>query len=153
MSGASAGSSSCGDGHRRRRRRSPWVVGVERSCCAVMQGRELMLGAEGWGSLVLVAAWELVGELVMLGRRCLVGMVAVVVVVVGRSWALVARMGVGVGLRGLDLAGLVGDWSMFAGGIFLLRRYWRASGWCLGVVWMAAGVAGMCLRVADRSTL
>lgn len=82
----------------------------------------------------------------------LVDMEAGVVVVVDRSWDLVvARRGVGVVLRGLDLVGLVEGLSMFAGGIFLLRRYLRASGWLLVVMGMAAQ-AGMCLRVVCRTT-
>ena len=77
--------------------------------------------------------------------------VVVVVVAVGRSWDLVARTGVGVVLGEWDLVGLAEGWSRFAGGISLLWRYWRASGWLLVVVWVVAK-AGMCLRVVCRTT-
>lgn len=84
---------------------------------------------------------------------CLADMVAgVAVFAVGRSWDLVARKGVGVVLRVWDLAGLVEGLSRFAGGIFLLWRCLRASGWFLVVVWVVAK-AGMCLRVVCRTTL
>lgn len=76
----------------------------------------------------------------------------VAAVAVGRSWDLVARRGVGVVLGGLDLVGLVEGSSRSAGGIFLLWRCWRASGWFLVVVWMVVQ-AGMCLRVVCRTTL
>ena len=75
----------------------------------------------------------------------------VAVVVVGRSWDLMARRGSGVVLGEWDLAGLVEGLSMFAGGIFLLRRCSRASGWLLVVMGMIAG-ARMCLRVVYRMT-
>ncbi len=45
--------------------------------------------------------------------------------------------------------------SRFAGGIFLLRRCWRASDWLLVVIGVVVAEAGMCLRVgvvADRTT-
>ena len=153
-SGARAGLSSCGDGrHRRRRRSSPWAVGVGRSCCGGMKGREPMLG--GLGSWVLiVGAWAWAWGL---GLKPVVWRLAgmepgVVAVVVGRSWDLEARMGVGVVLGGLDLVGLVEGLSMSAGGIFLLRRCLRASGWPL-VVMSVVAEAGMCLRVVCRTTL
>jgi hypothetical protein len=75
----------------------------------------------------------------------------VAVVVVGRSWDLVAHRGSGVVLGEWDLAGLVEGLSMFAGGISLLRRCLRASGWPLVVTGMTAG-ARMCLRVVCRTT-
>jgi hypothetical protein len=81
--------------------------------------------------------------------------VAVVVVVVGRSWDLVARRGVDAVLGEWDPVDLVEGLSRFAGGICLLRRCWRASGWLLVVVWMVVVEADMCLRVgvvADRMT-
>lgn len=113
-----------------------------------------MLG--GLGSWVLIVgawawawAWGLGFELEMWR---LVDMEAVVVVVaVGRSWDLVARRGVGVALGEWDLVGLVEGLSMFAGGIFLLRRCLRASDWLLVVVRMTAE-AGMCLRVVCGTT-
>ena len=74
------------------------------------------------------------------------------VVAVGRSWDLVARKDVGVVLGEWDLVGLVEGWSRSAGGIFLLWRCWRASGWFLVVVSVVAK-AGMCLRVVCRTTL
>jgi hypothetical protein len=104
-----------------------------------------VLGLEGaW-------AWGLGFEV---GRWWFEGMV-VGVVVVGISWDLVARRGVGVGLGGLDRVGLVEGLSRFAGGIFLLRRCWRASGWFLVAMGVVVAEAGMCLRVgvvADRTT-
>lgn len=72
-------------------------------------------------------------------------------VAVGGSWDLVARRGVGVVLGGLDLVGLVEGLSKFAGGIFLLRRCLRASGWLLVLVGMVAE-ARTCLRVVCRMT-
>lgn len=62
-----------------------------------------------------------------------------------------ARRGVGVVLGGLDLVGLAEGLSMFAGGIFLLRRCLRASGWLLVVMGMVAE-ARTCLRVVCRMT-
>lgn len=155
-SAARAGLSSCGDGrHRRRRcRSSPWAVGGGRSCCGGMKGREPVLG--GLGSWVLIVGawaweWAWVSGLEPAVWR-LAGMEpGVVAVVVGRSWDLEARMGVGVVLGGLDPVGLVEGLSMSAGGIFLLRRCLRASGWPLVAMSMVAE-AGMCLRVVCRTT-
>ena len=105
----------------------------------------LGLGAWAWGLEFGVEMWRFADMVVD-------------VAVVGRSWDLVARMGVGVGLGEWDLVGLVEGLSRFAGGIFLLRRCLCASGWFLVVVQMMVVVepeAGMFLRVvvvADRTT-
>jgi len=117
----------------------------------------VVLRLGGWGSwvLILVGAWAWESEL-ELEIRCLVGMVVGVVVVVGRSWALVACTGVGAVLGEWDLVGLVEGWSKFAAGIFLLWRCcWCARGGFLVSRRMVVAEAGMCLRVAvvaDRTT-
>lgn len=111
-----------------------------------------MLG--GLGSWVLIVgawAWAWVLRLELVVWR-LAGMEpGVVAVVVGRSWDLEARMGVGVVPGGLDLVDSVGGLSMSAGDIFLLRRCLRASG-CPLVVMSVVAEAGMCLLVVCRTT-
>jgi hypothetical protein len=67
-----------------------------------MKRWELGLRSEGWGRwvLILVGAWAWESELELEVWRLVDMVVAVVVVVVGRSWALVACKGVGVVLGG-----------------------------------------------------
>jgi hypothetical protein len=104
-------------------------------------------GLDSWVSR-LVGAWAWAWGLgVEVGRWRFEGMV-VGVVVVGRSWDLVACRGVGMVLGEWDPVDLVEGLSMFADGIFLLRRCWRASGWLLAVMGMMVAEAGTCLRAA-----
>jgi hypothetical protein len=107
-----------------------------------------VLRLEAWVSELELAMWHLVD---------MEAGVVVVVVVVGRNWALVAYKGVGADLGEWDLVGSVEGLSRSAVGIFLLWRCCRcARGRFLVVMRMVVAEAGMCLRVAmvaDRTTL